>query len=226
MNLIKMFLSLLKSTYFNFKVFSFRTAIKLPVIVSYNTKLYNLHAGTIAFECHPSFGMIKYGWSEGSKGLSGEKERSKWSVDEKSRVIFKGRADFSNGISIRCDNGGTIVFGNNFVCNSNCFFASNNCIEFGNNVLIGWHTNIRDVDGHSIFEMNDQEVNVTNQPREVIIGNNVWIAAYVDILKGVYIPDECVVAYRACVTGKFSEEHCIIGGFPAKVIKRNIKWGR
>ncbi|MEB2629680.1 acyltransferase [Peribacillus frigoritolerans] len=221
---LKIMLTLLKSIYFNFKVFPFETAIKLPVIVSYNTKLYNVYAGTITFECRPSFGMIKYGWYGGSKGVSGEMEPCKWSVDKKSRIVFKGPANFANGISIRCDNGGTIVFGRNFVCNSNCFFASNNCIKFGDNVLIGWHTNIRDVDGHKIYELNSQAAIVTNQSKEVVIGSHVWIGAHVDILKGVSIPDECIVAYRACVTGKFYDKNCIIGGFPAKVIKRNIKW--
>ena len=35
---------------------------------------------------------------------------------------------------------------------------------------------------------------------------------------------ECVVAQGTLVTGKFSEEHCLIGGVPAKIIKRGYSW--
>ncbi|MED3898579.1 acyltransferase [Priestia megaterium] len=226
MKLFKMLVALFKSVYFNFKVFPIKTAIKLPVIVSHNIKLYNLHAQTVLIESQPTFGMIKFGWSQGSTGISGRSEACKWSVDKNSKVIFKGRANLANGISVRCDNGGTIVFGENFICNSNCFFASNKRIEFGKDVLIGWNTNIRDVDGHKVYNANEREGNILNPPKEIIIGSNVWVAAHVDILKGVIIGDGCVVAYRACVTRRFDEKNCIIGGFPAEVIKTNICWER
>lgn len=58
------------------------------------------------------------------------------------------------------------------------------------------------------------------------IGEHVWIASYVDVLKGVNIPDGSVIAYRSCVTKAFNEKGSLIAGYPAKVIRDNIEWKR
>ena len=55
-----------------------------------------------------------------------------------------------------------------------------------------------------------------NKP--VVIGNDVWIGAYVSILPGVHIGDGAVVAAGAVVT-KDVEPYAIVGGVPAKTIK-------
>lgn len=56
------------------------------------------------------------------------------------------------------------------------------------------------------------------------IGDRVWIASRVTILKGTRIGDGCVVASGATARGDFSEPACLIGGTPAKVIRRGIEW--
>ena len=53
-----------------------------------------------------------------------------------------------------------------------------------------------------------------------------WIAANVDILKGVHVGDGCVIGYRSCLTKSIEDEHCLIAGYPAKILKRNIFWER
>ena len=44
---LKKILSLPKSLYFNLKVFPLKTAIKLPILISYDTKIINIHKGSI-----------------------------------------------------------------------------------------------------------------------------------------------------------------------------------
>lgn len=51
------------------------------------------------------------------------------------------------------------------------------------------------------------------------IGNNCWIGAKVTILDGTIIGDNCIVAAGAVVKGEFPAG-VIIGGIPAKVIKK------
>ena len=116
--------------------------------------------------------------------------------------------------------GGGIEFGNQFSSNRNCFFGCNHHVIFGDNVLLGWNVNIRDSDNHTIFWNGNEE---TSQKR-VFVGNHVWICSYADVLKGVIIPDDSVVAYRALVTKQFTESHSLIAGCPAKIIKNNISW--
>nr|HQE12748.1 hypothetical protein [Flavipsychrobacter sp.] len=58
------------------------------------------------------------------------------------------------------------------------------------------------------------------------IGNHIWIASHVSILKGVHIADNTVVATRAVVTKSFIEKNILIGGMPAKKLKENINWDR
>lgn len=55
-----------------------------------------------------------------------------------------------------------------------------------------------------------------NKP--VIIGNDVWIGAYVSILPGVHIGDGAIIAAGAVVT-KDVEPYAIVGGVPAKTIR-------
>jgi acetyltransferase-like isoleucine patch superfamily enzyme len=45
------------------------------------------------------------------------------------------------------------------------------------------------------------------------------------VLKGTRIGDGCVGTSGAIVRGDFSEPGCLIGGTPAKIIRRGIFWG-
>lgn len=55
----------------------------------------------------------------------------------------------------------------------------------------------------------------------VHIGDNVWIGDKVSILSGVTIGEGSVVACNAVVT-KDVPPYCVVGGVPAKIIKKNI----
>ena len=224
MKIFRILLSLPKTVYYNFKIFNFQDAIKLPILFHYKVKIKKCYKGCIDIPIDKKRFLIKYGWGDGSEGILEGLDLTSGggylSIDEKSKVIFRGEANFSKGISIRVDNGGTIDFGENFHCNSFCFFASNKLIKFGDNNLIGWKVNIRDVDGHDIIENNE----VTNKPRKVIIWDKVWIGAHVHILKGVNIPDNSVIAYRTLLTKSFNEPNSIIGGEANRILKKNIIW--
>ena len=58
----------------------------------------------------------------------------------------------------------------------------------------------------------------------VCIGNHIWICSFSDILKGVKVSDDSVIAYRSLVISSFNEKNVLIGGTPAKIIQRNINW--
>lgn len=82
------------------------------------------------------------------------------------------------------------------------------------NVLIGCGS-------HALI---DESGNCTNVCQGVEVGDHVWIGTGVVIPGTVKIPNGCIVGSNAVVTKSFEEENCILGGIPAKVIKRNVKW--
>lgn len=211
-------LDLPKTIYFNFKIFPFKTAIKLPVLISRHVDAKNLHRGSVEIKSDINRFMIQIGIG-GSEGQIGN-EKGFWRVQKGAKIIFAGNAGFSRGNSIRID-AGEIHIGKNFNSNSFNLYHCENKITIGDNVLIGCNVTIRDNDGHTLL-YDDLVDSFNNRP--IHIGDDVWICAKVDILKGVNIPSGCVVGYRSCVLGDFKQKNCIIAGYPARVLRENISW--
>ena len=115
-----------------------------------------------------------------------------------------------------------ILVGNDVIINDNCFISCLNKIEIGNGVLFGENVFITDnFHGHNTIE----EANIPPSKRElyskgiVEIGNNVWIGRNVCIMPNVKIGDNVVIGANAVVTHDI-ESNTIVGGVPAKVIKK------
>lgn len=223
MKIIKYLMLMPKTILFNFKVFPFKIAIKLPVLISSKVETPDLYKDCIIINSDISRFMIKINVNDGSNGINcGNTESGYFSIKKEGRVIFNGKANFATGISIRVDRG-NLTFGKNFTANRNCFFSCTENIKIGNDVLVGWNVNIRDTDGHPIFNL-DNTKTMINENKPVEIGNHVWVGANVDILKGVVIPDDCIIGYNSCVTKKFTDNNCVIGGYPSKIIQSNVTW--
>lgn len=56
---------------------------------------------------------------------------------------------------------------------------------------------------------------------DIVIGNDVWIGYYAVIMAGVKIGYGAIIGTRAVVTGDV-EPYTIVGGVPAKVIKKRF----
>lgn len=217
---LKKILSLPKSLYFNLKVFPLKTAIKLPILISYDTKIINIHKGSIIINSSIKPQMIQIGF--GGIDYIPNNRPSFLRIDNGGKIIFNGTCQISSGSSIRISKNGILDIGTNFSSNKNLILSCDDLIKIGNNVLLGWNVNIRTGDGHYIYDLT---TNIKNPiTKSVVIGNHVWIASYVHILKGSVIKDNCVLAYNSCTMTNFNETNCIIGGYPAKILRRNINW--
>lgn len=188
--------------------------VKCPIIISNKARVKGFGRNKIIVG-KMDFASVSIGFS-GSDGVT--KGKTSIIVND-GKIIFKGNCNISSGTSIRVD-AGELIFGREFSCNSNCFFSCSRGISFGKNVLLGWNVNVRDSDGHKIIKDGKEKISI----KPVEIGNHVWIAAYVDILKGSIIPEGCVIGYRSCVTGAFKNSNTLIAGFPAKEIQSRIEW--
>ncbi len=58
------------------------------------------------------------------------------------------------------------------------------------------------------------------EAKDIILGEKCWVGLNCVILPGVVLGDQTIVAAGAVVTKSFPEGHCVIGGVPAKIIKR------
>lgn len=87
-------------------------------------------------------------------------------------------------------------------------------ISIGANCVIASGVNIIDSNGHIINSLD--RTKERDVPKEIIIGDNVWIGLNSIILKGTIIGNNSVVAAGAVVKGIFPE-NAIISGNPATV---------
>lgn len=114
---------------------------------------------------------------------------------------------------------GDIVIGDNCsIGQGTVIFASKNGggVTIGSNTHIAAQCYIIDMDhGIAINKLIDKQENVVEN---IIIGNDVWIAAGAKILKGSILSDHSVVGANAVVKGKIPM-NAVAVGIPAKVIK-------
>jgi acetyltransferase-like isoleucine patch superfamily enzyme len=93
----------------------------------------------------------------------------------------------------------------------------------GEDCMFANNIDIRTGDSHSIVDpVSGKRL---NHAADVAIGDHVWIAPHVVILKGVHIGENSVVATGAVVT-KSGGSGVILGGNPAVEIKSGISWKR
>lgn len=117
--------------------------------------------------------------------------------------ISIGKNSYSNGVNI-------IVM------------EDNTSVTIGKNCMFSWGIYLFASDTHTIYDAKTKKL--LNWGKEIIIGDNVWVAMDCTVLKNSFIAKNCVVGASAVVAGKFTEENCVIAGNPAKVVKRGVAW--
>lgn len=128
-------------------------------------------------------------------------------------------------VSIRGE-GQIISIGENFSCGGMEIQMNdeNEELTIGNNCLFSWGIKARTSDGHSIVDLaTNRAVNV---PKNISIADRVWVGEDVSFLKGSSVSSDSVVGSRAVVTKAFERSNVVIAGFPASIVKSNIKWDR
>lgn len=113
---------------------------------------------------------------------------------------------------------GKLVIGKNVSVNEYSRIMSRKSIEIGNNVVIAKFVTILDHDhAYSLQEGNLSFADYVLAP--IVIGNNVWLADKVTVMKGVTIGDNVIIGANSVVS-KDIPSNCIAAGIPCKVIKR------
>lgn len=97
-------------------------------------------------------------------------------------------------------------------------------IDIGRDCMLSTDIIIRTGDKHSILDATSGKR--LNPSRDIRIADRVWIGRDVTLLKGTVLQPETVVATRSLVSSAFDEGECVVGGVPARIIKRGIRWDR
>ena len=136
------------------------------------------------------------------------------------KPLLKDLLGQSNDVYIEppfyCDYGTNIVFGNSCYLNHNCCFLDVCKIIIGSNVLFGPNVQVYTAT-HPIDPIERRTGKEDGKP--IKIGNDVWIGGSAVICPGVTIGDGVTVGAGAVVT-KDVEPYVVVGGNPAKIIKR------
>lgn len=93
-------------------------------------------------------------------------------------------------------------------------------VLIGKDCMFSRNIDILTSDGHSILK-NNKRINLA---QDIIIGDKVWIADEVTILKGSTIKNGCIIGTKSLVNKKFNEKNSLIAGVPAKVLKSDVEW--
>ena len=110
-----------------------------------------------------------------------------------------------------------LSIGDNSGIGINC--EINGPVSIGNDVMMGPEVVIY-TSGHKFDRMDiPMWKQGSTEPRAVTIGDDVWIGRRVIIMPGVRVGNGCVIGAGAVVT-KDVPDYCVVGGVPAKVLKR------
>lgn len=101
--------------------------------------------------------------------------------------------------NVHIDSPTKLTIGNNVSINRGTIINAGGGVSIGNDVLIGPNVVIYS-QNHRFRDNKTKIVNQGYDLKEVVIGNNVWIAANVIILPGVSIEDNCVIAAGTIVS--------------------------
>lgn len=112
------------------------------------------------------------------------------------------------------DYGKNITVGADVFINACCHFQDHGGVTIGDGCQIG-HNVVFATLNHELAP----ERRKTTRPAPIVLGKNVWIGSNATILQGVTIGDNAVVAAGA-VVNKDVEPNTVVGGVPAKLIKR------
>lgn len=211
--------NLIKTLIFNFRFFSFKDAIKFPVIIRGPFKLKNKD-GRIKTLSKVHFNMLQLGISDVVR-----------SYDTKSLFCIRGELIIGDNVTIRrgmrieIKKGACVVLDNNVYIGDCCTIISAKNIHIKEATRIGNNTTFMDTDFHYVINTKNKEVKKFS--KEIEIGENNWIGGNCIIKKGAKTPKGTILAGPYSMISKnyigLINDYSLIAGSPAKLIVENMR---
>ncbi len=206
-----------KTIYFNFKMFPFEVAKKLPVYFYGRIKFSSLK-GKIIIEGPIKKAMIGFGqkfeFPSTSKGVA--------ELSLNGTLCFKSNAHIGLDCVMLITENAYCEFGFMGCLGSNVKLICTKKIIIGTWCGIGYNSQVIDTNSHPMKNTETGEIYPISSPIE--LGDYNAISNSVSIMAGTKTPNNCVIASHS-VCGKDYRnlgENVLIGGIPAKLIKNNF----
>lgn len=149
----------------------------------------------------------------------------------KTKIVIKGQNNtlhIKSGVKINSSfieivgNNCQIIIGKNSIIGDGCYLSAkeeNIKLTIGDECMLSRNAKLMTSDGHPIY----QNAQVINSAKDITLGDKVWIADDVTILKGVSIGANSVVGIGSVLTKSISSG-LVAAGNPAKIVKEGISW--
>lgn len=155
-----------------------------------------------------------YGWSAFDDGCDIGK-RCRVILRDGGRMHFGPECVIDNDMTLevtgRLEVGGRTVFGHH------CTIAARSVVKLGSCCLVAEMVSIRDHD-HNFERLDIPVIDQGAIISDVTIGDNVWLGAKVNVLRGVTIGDNAVIGAGAVVTHDIPPNAVAVGA-PARVLR-------
>ena len=215
---LKFFLSInwLKTLYFNFKMFPFKTAKKLPVYFYGSIKFSSLK-GEIVIDAPIKKGMIGFG----QKFEKMSRSKSVAELILNGQLVFRGHAHFGKDCFVCIEKDAYCEFGFMGCLGSDVKLICTTKIIIGKWTGIGYESQIIDTNSHPMKNTLSGEYYPMTGP--IHLGNYNAISNRVSIMPNTQTPNHCVIASNSLCNKDYRPlgEHILIGGIPAELIKTN-----
>jgi len=206
-----------KTLYFNFKMFAFPIAKKIPVFFYGSVKFTSLK-GEIKIIAPIKSGMIGFGqpyeMTTRSRGIA--------ELFLEGRIIINGHIQFGKDCFVYVKKDAQLQMGHMASLASLGKIICTNSITLGTWARIGSESQLIDTNFHQMIDTkNDEKIHTTNT---IAIGNYNFISNRVSIMSNTLTPDFCTIASNSLTNKNYVSlgQNTLIGGLPAKLLKENI----
>ena len=134
--------------------------------------------------------------------------------------LIIGKGIYTMTIELIGDNNSISIDDGCTIFNSFMTAQDSKRIVIGKGCLFANPTYIRTTDHHPIFNAEGQRI---NPAEDVIIGDRVWLATQINVLKGAHIESDVVVGVGSVVTGHIPA-NSVAAGAPARVVRSGTTW--